>query len=170
MPCSFSSNSINCNLAPKGNEFWKARTRHGRHAIFADVELLRQACNEYFQWSKDNPLYETKVGFSNGCAVSQEVPKMRAMTLSGLSIFLGITSKTLAQWKHERDDLRPAIEEAEEVIRQSKFEGAAAGLLNANIISRDLGLKDHQTIDHNVPAMLVEAPDKDVEQPPVHGE
>ena len=34
----------------------------------------------------------------------------------------------------------------EEIIRQQKFEGAAANLLNANIIARDLGLADKAEI------------------------
>ncbi|MDC9826565.1 terminase small subunit, partial [Devosia sp. ZB163] len=34
----------------------------------------------------------------------------------------------------------------DEIIRAQKFEGAAAGLLNPNIIARDLGLADKQEL------------------------
>ena len=37
---------------------------------------------------------------------------------------------------------------AESVIRSQKFAGAAADLLNANIIARDLGLADKNQVDH----------------------
>ena len=36
------------------------------------------------------------------------------------------------------------------VIRTQKFEGASAGLLNANIIARDLGLSDKTELEHGV--------------------
>jgi hypothetical protein len=36
----------------------------------------------------------------------------------------------------------PAIERAEAVIYTWKFEGAAANLLNANLVARELGLAD----------------------------
>ncbi len=36
------------------------------------------------------------------------------------------------------------------VIRSQKFAGAAADLLNANIIARDLGLKDQKELSGNV--------------------
>ncbi len=39
-------------------------------------------------------------------------------------------------------DLSEIVAKAEEVIYSQKFAGAAADLLNANIISRDLGLAD----------------------------
>lgn len=38
--------------------------------------------------------------------------------------------------------LSPIINRVERLIWQQKFEGAAAGLLNANLISRELGLAD----------------------------
>ena len=41
------------------------------------------------------------------------------------------------------------IEKIESIIRSQKFEGAAADLLNANIIARDLGLKDSSETTHN---------------------
>ena len=36
------------------------------------------------------------------------------------------------------------IERIEQTVYSQKFEGAAAGLLNANIIARDLGLADRR--------------------------
>jgi hypothetical protein len=37
--------------APKGNEFWKLRSKHGRDKLFATPELFWQAALEYFQWN-----------------------------------------------------------------------------------------------------------------------
>ncbi|WGM06649.1 terminase small subunit [Arsenophonus nasoniae] len=40
-----------------------------------------------------------------------------------------------------------SLHEAEEVIYDQKFSGAAADLLNANIIARDLGLKEQSQVE-----------------------
>jgi len=155
----------------KGSQFWKMRAKHGPNLIFDDPQKLFEACVEYFEWCENNPLIEEKVGFSNGAAVKTTIEKMRAMTSGGLSIFLGITHGTLIEWRNNRADLRPVIEWAESVIRDQKFAGAAAGLLNANIISRDLGLADKRIVDVDVPRMVINPPEGSQPiAPPIHGE
>jgi vacuolar-type H+-ATPase subunit D/Vma8 len=81
---------------------------------------------------------------------------MRAMTMEGLCIFLDVNTKYFNQFEIELKDKKDKISKdfsniitrIREVIRNQKFEGAAAGFLNANIIARDLGLKDSTEIDH----------------------
>ena len=126
----------------KGNRFWEARSRHGRNPIFDAPEKLAEACLDYFVWCEANPLWEEKVGFTAGKGVVQTVAKMRAMTIGGLCIFLDITPQVWGNWRRERPDFLSVISTAEEIIKNQKFSGAAAGLLNANIIARDLGLRD----------------------------
>ncbi len=155
----------------KGEQFWKMRSSHGAPQLMECPTKLFEACVEYFEWTEANPLLEDKVGFANGIAVHTEVAHMRAMTSSGLSLFLGITHKTLIEWRKTREDLRPVIEWAETVIRNQKFAGAAAGMLNATIISRDLGLADKQIIDVAVPRMVISPPSgQEPISPPIHGE
>ena len=36
--------------APKGNQFWMLRSKHGRDKLFATPEALWEAACEYFQW------------------------------------------------------------------------------------------------------------------------
>jgi len=131
--------------APAGNQFWKARTKHGRDKIFASAELLWEACCEYFQWVEDNPLYEDKVSFYQGVPTHDYVAKMRAMTIDGLCLFLDIDKVTWGRWRSDKD-FCTVVSRADDVIRSQKFAGAAADLLNPNIIARDLGLADKQ--DH----------------------
>lgn len=129
-------------MAPlPGNEFWKARSSHGRDLIFKNSDILREACEEYFQWVNDNPLYEGKVFSHMGKIISGEVPKMRAMTIDGLCNFLDIQVQTWTNYS-KREDFLGVTTRVEQIIRDQKFTGAAADLLNANIIARDLGLKD----------------------------
>lgn len=128
--------------APKGNRFWEARSSHGANPKFASPEDLWDACLEYFHWVEDNPLKEAKVAQNKGAPVILELNKMRAMTIVGLCVFLDITQSTWAEWRKSRDDLSAVITRVEQIIYQQKFSGAAADLLNANIIARDLGLAD----------------------------
>lgn len=134
--------------APKGNKFWKKRTKHGAPRLFEDPEILWDACNEYFDWVDENPLWEHKVAQYQGVPVSMEVPKMRAMTLDGLYTFLGISFESWRRWRTE-ERYQEVIEKVERVIRDYKFAGAAADLLNSNLIARDLGLTDKQEIKNS---------------------
>ncbi len=137
--------------APKGNQFWKARAKHGRDKIFASSKALWESSCEYFQWVEDNPLWENKVAQFQGGVVDMPVAKMRAMTKAGLCFFIGADETTFNRWRDGDDeDFRRVTREIESIIYQQKFSGAAADLLNANIIARDLGLadkKDHQSTD-----------------------
>ncbi|SMP36850.1 terminase small subunit, partial [Shimia sagamensis] len=53
---------------------------------------------------------------------------------------------TWREWRKSRKDLSSVMTRVEQIIRQQKFEGAAAELLNPNIIARDLGLADKKEI------------------------
>ncbi|WP_414465297.1 DNA-packaging protein [Klebsiella michiganensis] len=127
--------------APKGNRFWEARSSHGRNPKFDSPDALWRACCEYFEWVEKHPLYESKAFSYQGEVTVATLPKMRAMTIAGLCLFLDITHDTWRNYK-ANEDLFGVVSRAERVIYDQKFSGAAADLLNANIIARDLGLKD----------------------------
>lgn len=91
---------------------------------------------------EQNPLYEDKLVTFQGSATHEPVAKMRAMTIAGLCLFLDVSFETWTEWRRSRPDLSDVISRAEAIIYQQKFSGAAADLLNANIIARDLGLAD----------------------------
>lgn len=129
-----------------GNQWWKARSRHGVKPIFPEgpegAAKLLEACEDYFEWNEDNPLYEEKAFAYEGAVTVHESPKVRATTINGLCIFIDVTPDSWRDWRSARPDLLPVMNWAETCIKQQKFTAAAAGLLNANIISRDLGLAD----------------------------
>ncbi len=127
--------------APFGNRFWEARSTHGRAPIFGSPDELWEACCEYFDWIEANPLYEAEAFAYQGSVTLQELPKMRAMTVASLCIFLDISTKTWGEYR-ERKDFTLITTRVDEIVRTQKFQGAAAGLLNPNIIARDLGLAD----------------------------
>lgn len=129
--------------APKGNQFWKARSSHGRKPIFASPEELETACEEYFQWVHDNPLMEAQAFAYQGNVKVESLPKMRAMTIAALCLFLDISQQAWSEYR-QREGFGEVVTRVEDTIRSQKFEGASAGLLNASIIARDLGLADKQ--------------------------
>ncbi len=132
--------------APKGNKFWEARTTHGRKRKFSPTTLWK-GCLEYFEWCLANPLIEEKVYHTDGKITRADANLMRAMTIGGMCIFLDIDQTTWGDYRKQKD-FSPVITRAEDVIRDQKFAGAAAGLLNPNIIARDLGLRDKQDHEH----------------------
>ena len=129
--------------APKGNQFWKVRAQHGRKKIFSNPDVLWDCCTQYFEWVDENPLKEQKVFHTDGKITHADITKMRAMTIGGLCIFLDINQTTWGDYR-AREDFTPVITRAEQIIKTQKFTGAAADLLNPNIIARDLGLSDKQ--------------------------
>ncbi len=131
--------------APPGNKFWMARSTHGKDKIFTDPDILWKAAVEYFQWVEDHPLWENKATHFQGVPLDLPSAKMRAMTIEGLCLFLDIATTTWYQYV-KLDDYAYITSKIDNVIRSQKFAGAAADLLNANIIARDLGLKEKTEI------------------------
>jgi len=131
--------------APKGNRFWEARSSHGANPKFESPEQLWLACCEYFTWVEENPLWEMKAFAYQGMVTQEPVMKMRAMTVSGLCLFLDICEKTWWNYSSNEGFLQVTTR-AEKTIYNQKFSGASADLLNANIIARELGLTDKKEL------------------------
>lgn len=101
---------------------------------------------EYFKWCADHPLLEDKVFMYKGAIVRTNEGRMRPFTKKGLATFLNMPETRLATFRKRGEEWEEAVEIVEQTIYTQKFEGAAAGLLNATIISRDLGLAEKQEI------------------------
>jgi len=128
--------------------FWKLRCKHGRDKIFSTPEILWDSACGYFEWVEANPLMETKAFAFQGVVTQEQVPKMRAMTINGLCLYLSVGETTLLDYG-KREDFSRVVELIKKTIYEQKFTGAAADLLNANIIARDLGLRDKTDVDHS---------------------
>lgn len=130
--------------AKKANEFWQMiKGPGGRPKAFESPEDLWQEAVSYFTWVKENPLYESKIYGSQGKI--KQLPKMRAMTELAFCLWAGISQDTFGRYKEGLDTYKPfcgVAKQIAQIIYTQKFEGAAAEFLNANIIARDLGLKD----------------------------
>jgi len=128
--------------APEGNSFWKQRSKHGRDKIFTTPEILWEAACEYFEWCEDNPWHQQNWVGKDGDEVVRKL--IRPYTLSGFCVFIDCEERTFRNYslKEEYKDFFPVVTRIEQIIKTRKFEGAAVGLFNANIIARDLGLSD----------------------------
>ena len=78
---------------------------------------------------------------------------MRAYTLHGLCLYLNCNTNYFLDFKRSLSnnpdkDFSSVITCIEQTIYTQKFTGAAAEMLNPNIIARDLGLSDKKEHNH----------------------
>jgi hypothetical protein len=134
--------------APKGNQFWKLRSKHGRDKLFETPELLWEAAQEYFNWVDSHPLYKAEAIMSGKEAGKIiKIPVGRPYTLTGLLIYIDASEEFWREFKKAgHDGFFGVISAVEKIMYTQKFEGAAIGAFNGNIISRDLGLADRKEL------------------------
>lgn len=121
--------------------------RKRRKSLYLTPEDFLVACAEYFQWAEDNPLIEEQVNIWQGVTIRSDINKARAFTKRALATHLGIPESRLDTYKARKDEAWvEAVEMVEQVIYTQKFEHAAAGLMNAGLITRDLGLAEKQEL------------------------
>ena len=132
--------------APIGNQFWKARSKHGRDRVVSDPQTLASAADEYFQWCIDNPIIQKDYKGQEAKKVDIEHP--RVFKKEEFARFCG-----LAQWRSVDElkaiskDFSQIVSQVEGIIADQKYTYAVVGMFNASIIARDLGLKEQQEMD-----------------------
>lgn len=148
--------------APKGNQFWKLRSKHGRDRLFASPQMLLEAALEYFAWCDENPWIssETTTKKTNNVTTentTKNKPTQRPYLIEGLTLYC---CATLSWWRNFKANLDPdnrpidkdfmsVMEEIEQIVYNQQLEGATVGVFNANIIARKLGLVD-KVENHNI--------------------
>ena len=129
--------------APVGNTYWQYRKKHGRDRVFSSPDELLETCIAYFEWVDENPLKKAEIVKYKDYAELMEVPICRAYTKQALADFCQVSCYgTISEYKDRGEDFSKVITYVESRIYNQKFENAAGGLLNPNIIARDLGLVD----------------------------
>jgi hypothetical protein len=135
--------------APIGNRFWELAENAGRPKAYKPEKLWEEA-KKYFVWCEDNP-WQKNEALKGGDFAGQiiKIPTSRPFTISGLCVFLGITTQTYDSYQRTEEFLSVTTR-IHDIIYTNKFEGAAVGAYNANIIARDLGLADKSDIKAEV--------------------
>jgi len=131
-------------MAAKGNDFWKLAD-WGKPKAYQPIELW-DMFREYVDSTQNSKWYKNeaiKGGDSAGSIVS--VPTERPFTIQGFCVFAEIASSTFYLYEKEAA-YSEIVLRIRDVIFAQKFEGAAVGAFNANIIARDLGLKEQTDI------------------------
>lgn len=132
-------------IVNEGEKLYKRPNNKGRPRAFDTPEDIWDAAIAYFEWVERNPLWEAKLVSFQGISTVEQLPKMRAMTLMGFWLHSGVNKDTWYRYKND-SHYREVCENVEYHIREQKFSGAAAGLLNPIIIARDLGLSEKHEV------------------------
>jgi hypothetical protein len=122
-----------------GNQFWKLRAKSGRSKIWEDPNELWEDCMDYFETTAKRTW--TQIQYVGKDAERVEIPASVPYTMSGLFLFLDIVHTTWMVYE-TRSDFKTICTRVRDVIYTQKFEGAAVGAFNSNLMSRDLGLRD----------------------------
>lgn len=152
--------------APKGNSFWKLRSKHGTDKILQSPELFLEQAYEYFQHVDENPWIKYDILRSGEYAGTViEIPTQRPYTIQGLCIFLGISQETFTNYSQTDgyNDFFGVCKHIRQIIENNQLEGATVGSYNASIIGRLLGLVDKQDITSKGQSFVLSPEQRDAE-------
>lgn len=146
--------------APKGNNFWQLRLKHGRdHKIKTPQELWDNFV-EYSEWIEKNPLED--IDYKGKDATRVKLPKLRAMTKDHFALSCGLSGwEIIHEYRERSKDFSEIVTRIEKYIYYQKFAGSAAGLFNPNIIARELGLTDKQEVNTKSEKVIIKMPSLD---------
>ena len=149
---------------PWGNEFWKSRKNTvGKDPIFETAEKLLEACEGYIKWVNINPLKEERLVSYKGVGTVKKINKMRAMTIKALCYHIGISYDTWRSYR-EKEHLKRVCEDVKAIMWEHNFTGATADLLNANLVARELGIKEKQEHTHKYAHLSKEDIEKQIKE------
>lgn len=119
----------------------------GRPRTYESPELLWAAACEYFEYVDSNQL-ERIEGIKSGdrAGMTMTIPVRRPYTKIGMQCYLGLNSSYLRDLKDD-SDFSAVLELIDKVIETQQLESALAGLTNAMLTSRLLGLVDKQAVE-----------------------
>lgn len=141
-----------------GNQFWKQRSKHGREKLFNTPQLLWEAAVDYFEATDKRKWIKKDWVGKDALEVERETET--PYTLSGLCLYFDCSRHWWNEFKNAgHAEFLEVITRIDNIIYTQKFEGAAVGAFNANIIARDLGLKEQM---ENIQAII--APELTPEQ------
>lgn len=137
----------------EGNNLWQLRENPGRERVYKTADDLWTAIVSYFQWACDNPTVIEKAMNVGGTVEYVKEVKPRPMTNAALCVHLGICVATWHEYG-KSDDYGFIVKQAKAIMFDNKFTGAAAGTMNASLISRELGLVDNVNVEQKVEAKV----------------
>ena len=128
-------------------EALRSGKRTSRSITYISGDELLNAAYEYFQWSDNNPIKEEIVNFSAKelVHVKDYTNKKRPYTFNGLCSYIGLCTSSWYSYKRDKR-FKKSCEIIEKIIWDDKYQGAAVGIYNSNLIARDLGLAEKKEV------------------------
>lgn len=117
----------------------------GRPRKFETPDDLWEAAVAYFEWAESNPVEDEELFAYQGDVTRETVDRPQAFTISGFCRHANVARNTFDEYA-KREEYLGVISGIKEVMTTQKFTLAAANMLNANLISRDLGLADKREL------------------------
>lgn len=117
----------------------------GRPRYFENAQTMYERACAYFQWAVDNPWYRYEYK-DHGM---QAIEVGRPFTMEALCMYLRVSVEYFNMFEQglkiktseEDKQFFGVIKFIRHTVRNQKFEGAAIGAFNANLISYDLGIR-----------------------------
>ena len=133
--------------APKENNYWEFRDKHGRNFKYTPDALWDEAV-KYFEWISKKVWNKNEAIKSGDLAGTiMKVPTQTPMSIESFCLFADIDRKTFDNYESKEEaykDFFHIITRIRTIIESNQFEGATVGAYNPNIIARKLGLIDKQ--------------------------
>lgn len=134
--------------APKGNNYWEFRNKHGRDFKYTPDALWDEAV-KYFEWISVK-VWNKKEAIKSGdmAGKTMDVPTQTPMSIQSFCLFSDIDENTFSRYEKEDGykDFWAITTRIKGIIESNQFEGATVGAYNPNIIARKLGLVDKQEV------------------------
>ena len=129
--------------APKGNNYWQFREKHGRDFKYTPDTLWEEAV-KYFEWISKK-VWNKKEAIKSGelAGTLIDIPTQTPMSIESFCLYADIDRKTFDNYESNTKDyvdFFPIITRIRKIIESNQFEGATVGAYNPNIIARKLGL------------------------------
>lgn len=122
--------------APKGNKFALGCELNGIDKIFDSPEQLKNFIQEYFDWADNNPIYTYHTQLDKVTGSPVKIANQRPYTLEALAEHLGITARTLRNYKNREgyEDFFPIIIWARQKITNQRIEYGSLGAFKENFV------------------------------------
>ncbi|QLF85352.1 hypothetical protein STSR3_68 [Salmonella virus STSR3] len=108
-------------------------------------EQLMQLVVNYFEWAETNAIKAGAESSFQGARIkirSQGRESLRGMGL----LFSGVSTGIIQRWKRQPGYME-VLDFADQVIREQKYQYAANGMINTNMIAKELGIDKGDTFN-----------------------
>jgi len=135
--------------APKGNQYWHFRDKHGRGFQYSP-DLLWEEALLYFDWISKR-VWNKKEAIKSGDLAGTliDIPTSTPMSVESFCIFADISTETFRNYESNEGNYKDFFDvttRIRKIIESQQFEGATVGAYNPNIIARKLGLSDKSEV------------------------